>query len=160
MPPRAARSGMRGRPPLGLGGSCGSGGSIASQRSSGARVAAFMARHHATPPRFCNALLVPSETPGKQFLAAAARVALALPGRKMLKQGDVRHILPLALGWPTSPPLPFSRWRLLPLPGPRLVGLPHGDEAVPRDGLYSQAAAGAGPADDGASGPVPRLDGA
>ncbi len=51
MPPRAARSGMRGRP-VGLGGSCGSRGSIASQRSSGTRVAAFMARHHATPPQF------------------------------------------------------------------------------------------------------------
>ncbi len=42
IPPRAARLGTRGRPPLGLGGSFGSSGSIASQRSSGTRGRFFM----------------------------------------------------------------------------------------------------------------------
>ncbi len=52
IPPRAARSETRGRPPLGLGGSAGNNGSIASQRSSWTRDEVFMVRHHATPPRF------------------------------------------------------------------------------------------------------------
>ena len=56
MPTRAARSGTRGRPPLGLGGSSGRSGAMASQRTSGTRDEAFMARHHASPPRFCNTL--------------------------------------------------------------------------------------------------------
>jgi hypothetical protein len=51
MPPRATRSGMRGRPPLGLSGS------MASQRSSGPRDEAFMAGHHATARRSCNTVL-------------------------------------------------------------------------------------------------------
>jgi hypothetical protein len=42
MPPRAARSGTRGRPPLGLGGSLGSSGSMAAQRSSGTSGGLFM----------------------------------------------------------------------------------------------------------------------
>ena len=54
MPPSAARSGIRARPPLGCGGSCGRRGSMASQRSLGTRDEAFMARHHATARRFCN----------------------------------------------------------------------------------------------------------
>ena len=52
MPLRATRSGTRGRPPFGFGGSLGSKGSIASQRSSETRDEAFMAYHHATPLRF------------------------------------------------------------------------------------------------------------
>ena len=48
MPPRAARSGSRGRPPFGLGGSWGSRGPMPSQRSSGTRDVAFMVCHHAT----------------------------------------------------------------------------------------------------------------
>ena len=51
MPPRAARSWTRGRPPFGFGGSLGSRGSMASQRSSGTRDAAFMVRHHAIVAR-------------------------------------------------------------------------------------------------------------
>ena len=47
MPPRAARSGMRGRPPLGLGGTVGSKGSMASQRSLGTSIDAFMTSDHA-----------------------------------------------------------------------------------------------------------------
>jgi hypothetical protein len=52
MPPRAARSQTRGRPPLGFGGSFGSRDSMASHSSSGTRDEAFMAYHHATPLRF------------------------------------------------------------------------------------------------------------
>ncbi len=48
MPARAARSGRRGRPPFGFGGSCGSRGSIASQRASGTRDEVFMTSDHAT----------------------------------------------------------------------------------------------------------------
>jgi hypothetical protein len=51
MPRRAARSEIRGRPPLGMGGSLTSRGPMASQRSSGTRNDAFMARYHATPTR-------------------------------------------------------------------------------------------------------------
>jgi hypothetical protein len=50
-PTKAARLGTRGRPPLSLGGSFGSRGSMASQGMSGARDVAFMARHDATPMR-------------------------------------------------------------------------------------------------------------
>jgi hypothetical protein len=52
IPLRAARSGTRGRLPWGFGGSFGSRGSSASQRSSGTRDVAFIACHHATPPGF------------------------------------------------------------------------------------------------------------
>jgi hypothetical protein len=52
MPPRAARSGTRGRPPLSFGGSFGNRDSTASHKSSGTRDEAFMAYHHATPLRF------------------------------------------------------------------------------------------------------------
>jgi hypothetical protein len=48
IPPRAVRSGTRGRPRFGLGCSWGSRGSMASQRSSGTKDVAFMAGHHAT----------------------------------------------------------------------------------------------------------------
>jgi hypothetical protein len=58
MPQRAARSGTRGRPPLGFGGSLGSRGATASQSSSGTSRETFMTRHHASPLRFCNTLLV------------------------------------------------------------------------------------------------------
>jgi hypothetical protein len=44
MPAKAARSGTRGRPPLGLGGSLGRNGSMASQRSSETRDWCFMER--------------------------------------------------------------------------------------------------------------------
>jgi hypothetical protein len=72
MPHSAARLGTRGRPPLGFGGSSGSNGSIASQRSSGTRAEAFMARHHATPPWFWNTLLLPSpRSEGRGALWAA-----------------------------------------------------------------------------------------
>jgi hypothetical protein len=54
MPPRAARSGIRGRPPCGFGGCSGSSGSMASQRTSGTRCEVFMDWQHATPLRFCN----------------------------------------------------------------------------------------------------------
>jgi hypothetical protein len=54
MPPRAARSETRGRPLLGLGGSLGSRGSMASQRSSETRDVVSMVRHHATSARFCD----------------------------------------------------------------------------------------------------------
>jgi hypothetical protein len=57
MPARAARSGTRGRPPFGFGGSFGRRNSMASQRASGTRDKALMARHHAIPPRFCNTVL-------------------------------------------------------------------------------------------------------
>ncbi len=56
IPPNTARSGTRGRPPFGFGGSCGNNGSMASQRSSGTSDAVFMGRHHAIPLRFCNTL--------------------------------------------------------------------------------------------------------
>jgi hypothetical protein len=56
MPPRAAQSGIRGRPPCGFGDCSGSSGSMASQRSSGTRFEVFIDRHHATPLRFCNTL--------------------------------------------------------------------------------------------------------
>jgi hypothetical protein len=52
IPPSVARFGTGGRPPLGFGGSFGSRGSIASQRSSETRGEAFMACHQATSPRF------------------------------------------------------------------------------------------------------------
>jgi hypothetical protein len=52
MPPRAAQSGTRGRPPLGFGGSFGNRDSMASHKSPGTRDEAFMAYHHATPLRF------------------------------------------------------------------------------------------------------------
>ncbi len=70
MPPSAERSGMRGRPTLGLGGSFGSRGSMASQSASGTNIEAFMGRHHASPPRFCNTLLASSRatTPGMTSL--------------------------------------------------------------------------------------------
>jgi hypothetical protein len=51
MAARAARSGRRGRPPFGFGGSCGSRGSIASQRPSGTRDEVFMTSDHATARR-------------------------------------------------------------------------------------------------------------
>jgi hypothetical protein len=65
-PRSAARLGRRCRPPLGLGGSLGSRGSMASHRASRKRHAAFMAAHHGTPPRFCNTLSV---TPGRRPVA-------------------------------------------------------------------------------------------
>jgi hypothetical protein len=52
IPPKAARSGTRGRPPLGLGGAVGSRGSTTSHRSSGTRDGFFMTVRHATPARF------------------------------------------------------------------------------------------------------------
>jgi hypothetical protein len=52
MPPRAARSGTRGRPPLGLGGSFGKRGSMASQRSSGTRGSLMMPKHRSPPSGF------------------------------------------------------------------------------------------------------------
>jgi hypothetical protein len=52
MPPRAARSGTRGRPPLGLGGSVGSSGSMASQRSSGTSGSLIAGAQYATPNGF------------------------------------------------------------------------------------------------------------
>jgi hypothetical protein len=51
MPARAARSGIRGRPPLSFAGSSGSKGSIASHRSVGTSIDAFMTRDHATARR-------------------------------------------------------------------------------------------------------------
>ena len=56
MPPSAAQSRIRGRPPLVLGGSFGRRGSTASQRAWGASVEASMVRHHASLARFCNTL--------------------------------------------------------------------------------------------------------
>ena len=43
---------------VGFGGSFVNRGSKASQRSSGTSDDAFMARHHGSPPRFCNTVLV------------------------------------------------------------------------------------------------------
>jgi hypothetical protein len=51
MPSRAARSGIRGRPPLSFAGSSGSKGSIASHRSVGTSIDAFMTHDHATARR-------------------------------------------------------------------------------------------------------------
>jgi hypothetical protein len=51
MPSRAARSGIRGRPPLSFAGSSGSKGSIASHRSVGTSIDAFMTRDHAIARR-------------------------------------------------------------------------------------------------------------
>ena len=59
MPPRAARSGMRGRPPLGLGRSLGRSGSIASQSSSDTSGRDIMGEHHAARSGFCNTLSCP-----------------------------------------------------------------------------------------------------
>ncbi len=56
MPLRAARSGMRGRPLLGLGRSLGRSGSIASQSSSDTSARDIMGEHHAARSVFCNML--------------------------------------------------------------------------------------------------------
>ena len=53
-----------------------------------------MARHHATPPRFCNALFVPSETLGKQLAQEQLRVVLLdtkhrILGTRTVYQGSV-----------------------------------------------------------------------
>jgi hypothetical protein len=56
IPPRAARSGTRGRPPFGFGGSLGRSGSIAPQRSSDTRARDITAGHHASQTGFCNTL--------------------------------------------------------------------------------------------------------
>jgi hypothetical protein len=52
MPPRAARSGILGRPPFGFGGSCGNKVSMASQRSSGTRGWLMARKHQADPSGF------------------------------------------------------------------------------------------------------------
>ncbi len=52
MPPRAARSGTRGRPPFGLGSSFGRSGAMASQRSSGTSGLLMTGYRHATPTGF------------------------------------------------------------------------------------------------------------
>ena len=53
IPSRAARSGTRGRPPFGLGGSLGNSGSMVSQRSETSDEA-FMAGYDASTPQICN----------------------------------------------------------------------------------------------------------
>jgi len=82
MPPRAARSGLCGRPPFGLGGSLGSRGPMASQRSSGTRDVAFMVCHHATPPRFCNTLLACDLTPSGRLREGSAAPSRANPAHR------------------------------------------------------------------------------
>src|SRR5918998_1029509 len=69
MPARAARAGTRGRPPLGLGGSLGRNGSMASQRSSGTRAWCFMGRMMPRPPGI--------ETSSKGFRRAFEEFAAA-----------------------------------------------------------------------------------
>ncbi len=63
MPPKAARSGTRGRPPPGLGGCLGSSGSIASQRSSVTRAFWFIARMMPRPAGFETSSEQPKRVP-------------------------------------------------------------------------------------------------
>ena len=87
MPSSAARSGKRGRPPLGLGGSRGSSGSIASQRSSGTRDEPFMTGHLATSPRFCNTVLG-AGLQCEQHTALRIRSLLRRWGRRDARRGE------------------------------------------------------------------------
>jgi hypothetical protein len=73
----------------------------------------------------------------------------ALLRSQILQRGDL-GVLHSPLGWPTPASRSILRWRLLALPGPRLIDIAHRDEAVSFDGLHRHAAAGGGPADGGA----------
>jgi hypothetical protein len=81
--------------------------------------------------------------------ASNTRSGLALPSREIPQRGDLgRNLLPL-LGW-SAPSRPVRCWRLLRLAGAGFVALAHGDDALPLDGLYGEAATSSRPADGGA----------
>ena len=71
---------------------------------------------------------------------------LTLLGSQILQRSNLGRILFLAFRRTPAPSLPVRRCWLLPLPGPRLSGLPYRAEAVPLDGLHSQAVTSGGPA--------------
>jgi hypothetical protein len=99
MPSRAARSGIRGRPPLSFAGSSGSKGSIASHRSVGTSIDAFMTHDHATARRVLKQGLILQRHFQRRlreaaFVVAAAGLSLALapPAGPMQAKAVVRAI--------------------------------------------------------------------
>src|SRR5215212_1975875 len=106
--------------------------------------------HRERGDRFCPPIERVSCT--RQSIPTTVGKSLALPSSQILQRRDLRGVLLPVLGWP-APPLSVLGRCLLPLAGPWLVGLLHGDEAVPFEGLHAQAAARCRPADGGAQSP-------